>query len=76
VSCAWIGSQAGEPGRARAHRPAGGFAIADLPDLPGIVFLDSVADGQTIEDPAIVSQVTQRFDALRAEALPRGASGT
>lgn len=52
----------------------GGFAIADLPDLPGIVFLDSVADGQTIEDAAIVSQVTQRFDALRAEALPRGAS--
>jgi len=52
----------------------GGFAIADLPDLPGIVFLDSVADGQTAEDAAIVSQVTQRFDALRAEALPRGAS--
>ena len=52
----------------------GGFAIADLSDLPGIVFLDSVADGQTIEDAAIVSQVTQRFDALRAEALPRGAS--
>jgi hypothetical protein len=52
----------------------GGFAIADLPDLPGIVFLDSVADGQTVEDVAIVSQVTQRFDALRAEALPRGAS--
>jgi hypothetical protein len=38
------------------------------------VFLDSVADGQTVEDVAIVSQVTQRFDALRAEALPRGAS--
>jgi hypothetical protein len=52
----------------------GGCAIADLPDLPGIVFLDSVADGQTIEDAAIVSQVTQRFDALRAEALPRGVS--
>jgi hypothetical protein len=52
----------------------GGFAIAHLPDLPGIVFLDSVADGQTVEDVAIVSQVTQRFDALRAEALPRGAS--
>jgi hypothetical protein len=42
--------------------------------LPGIVFLDSVADGQTVEDAAIVSQVTQRLDALRAEALPRGAS--
>ena len=26
------------------------------------------------EDAAIVSQVTQCFDALRAEALPRGAS--
>jgi hypothetical protein len=55
----------------------GGFAIADLPDSPGIVFLDSVADGQTVEDAAIVSQVTQvtqRFDALRAEALPRSAS--
>ena len=36
----------------------GGFAIADLPDLPGIVFLDSVADGQTVEDAAIVSQVS------------------
>jgi Domain of unknown function (DUF5753) len=34
----------------------GGFAIADLPDLPGIVFLDSVADGQTIEDAAMVWQ--------------------
>jgi len=102
-SCAWIGTQACEPGRARARLAAssrlaelseqayvtvqvvpysagahiglqGGFAIADLPDLPGIVFLDSVADGQTVEDAAIVSQVTQRFDALRAEALPRGAS--
>ena len=52
----------------------GGFAIADLPDLPGIVVLDSVADGQTIEDAALVAQVIQRFDALRAEALPRGAS--
>ena len=33
----------------------GGFAIADLPDLPGIVFLDSVADGHTIEHAAIVA---------------------
>ena len=53
----------------------GGFAIADLPDLPGIVFLDSVADGQTVEDAAIVSQVTQRFDAhgcARPEGSPAG----
>jgi Domain of unknown function (DUF5753) len=52
----------------------GGFAIADMPDLPGIVFLDTVADGQTVEDAVVVTQVTQRFDALRAEASPRGAS--
>jgi hypothetical protein len=52
----------------------GGFAIADLPDSAGIVFLDTVADGHTVEDAAIVSQVTQWFDALRAEALPRRAS--
>jgi Domain of unknown function (DUF5753) len=31
----------------------GGFAIADLPDLPATVFLDSVADGQTVEDATI-----------------------
>jgi len=48
------------------------LARADPPLL--YVFLDSVADGQTVEDAAIVAQVTQRFDALRAEALPRGAS--
>jgi hypothetical protein len=35
-----------------------GSAIADLPDLPGIVFLDSVADEQTVEDTAMVSQLT------------------
>lgn len=52
----------------------GGFAIADLPDSPGIVFLDTAADGQTVEDATIVSQVMQRFDALRAEALSKGAS--
>ena len=54
----------------------GGFAIAELPDLPAIVFLDSVADGQTVEDAAIVSQVTQRFDALRAEACRAERPGT
>jgi hypothetical protein len=48
----------------------GGFAIADLPGLPGIVFLDSVADGQTIEDAAIVSQVTQQPGTSRLDDLP------
>lgn len=52
----------------------GGFVIAETPDAPGIVFLDNVADGQVSENEEILSQVTQRFDALRAEALPKGAS--
>jgi DNA-binding XRE family transcriptional regulator len=52
----------------------GGFTIAEMPDSSSIVFLDNVADGQVSENEEIVSQVTQRFDALRAEALPKGAS--
>ena len=47
----------------------GGFAIADLPDLPGIVFLDSVADGQTVEDAGIVSQVTQCLTAIASSVI-------
>jgi DNA-binding XRE family transcriptional regulator len=52
----------------------GGFTIAETPDSPVIVFLDNVADGQVSENEETVAQVTQRFDALRAEALPKGAS--
>lgn len=54
----------------------GAFAIADLPNSPTIVFLDTVADGQTVEDATIVSQVTQRFDTLRAEGCRRVHHGT
>jgi hypothetical protein len=52
----------------------GGFTIAEIPDSSNIVFLDNIADGQVAEDEEIVSQVTQRFDALRSEALPARAS--
>ena len=45
-----------------------------MPDSSVIVFLDNIADGQVSENEEIVAQVTQRFDALRAEALPAGAS--
>ena len=58
-----------------------GALIADVePDSPagraGLQRGDIIThlNGQTIDDAAIVSQVTQRFDALRAESLPRGAS--
>ena len=52
----------------------GGFIIAEMPDSSSIVFLDDIADGQVSENEETVSQVTQRFEALRAEALPKGAS--
>ena len=52
----------------------GAFVIAEIGDLPGIVYLETAADGQTVEDAATVSQVALRFDSLRSEALPRSAS--
>ncbi len=52
----------------------GGFTIAEMPDSSSTVFQDNISDGQVSENEEIVSQVTQRFDALRGEALPVGAS--
>jgi hypothetical protein len=52
----------------------GAFTIADLGNSGAILYLETAADGQTIEDAAIVSQVSLRFDSLRAEALPKGAT--
>jgi hypothetical protein len=52
----------------------GAFTIADLEDSGAILYLETAADGQTIEDTAIVSQVSLRFDSLRAEALPKKAT--
>jgi uncharacterized protein DUF5753 len=43
-------------------------------DRAVIVFVDNIADGQVSETGDTVAQVTQRFDALRAEALPKLAS--
>jgi transcriptional regulator with XRE-family HTH domain len=52
----------------------GGFTIAEAADGSATVFLDNVADGQVSENEETVSQVAQRFEALRGEALPVGAS--
>ena len=54
----------------------GAFVIAEMGDLPGIVYLETAADGQTAEDAVTVSQVALRFDSLRSEALPHSASKT
>lgn len=52
----------------------GAFVAAEFRDSPGVVYLENAADGQTAEDVATVSTVLLRFDTLRSEALPRGAS--
>jgi transcriptional regulator with XRE-family HTH domain len=52
----------------------GAFVIAEFNDDPGIVYLDTAIDGQTVEEPAMVAKAALTFDTLRSEALPRGAS--
>ena len=52
----------------------GAFIIADFDDAPGSVYVESPADGQTGEEPALVAKLALTFDTLRSEALPRAAS--
>ena len=47
--------------------------IAQDPDDAATVFLDNLRR-QVSENEEIMVQVTRRFEALRAEALPKGAS--
>jgi len=63
------------PASAGAHAGLlGGFVIADLDGSPGMVYLETAAEGQIADSPAIVAHAMLRFDALRSEALPRAAS--
>jgi transcriptional regulator with XRE-family HTH domain len=52
----------------------GAFAIAELSTGNSIVYLETAADGQTVEVPETVRQIELRFDALRTEALTGRAS--
>jgi transcriptional regulator with XRE-family HTH domain len=52
----------------------GGFAIASFDGAPGTLYMESPAQGQTTEVPSVVAKLSEIFDMLRAEALPRGAS--
>jgi Domain of unknown function (DUF5753) len=52
----------------------GAFIIAELGGSPRIVFVEDVSGGRVTEDPSVVSEVGLRFDALRSETLPTGAS--
>jgi len=63
------------PAGAGAHAGLlGAFAIAGFGDAPGLVYLESPAQGQTTQRSSVVVKVSETFDTLRAEALPRGAS--
>jgi hypothetical protein len=52
----------------------GAFFIGSFENAPGIVYLESPDQGQTTERPAAVAKISEIFDMVRAEALPRGAS--
>ena len=49
------------------------FAITESDDAR-VVFLETVTEGLIVEAPSTVSSLMLRFDTLRLEALPRGAS--
>jgi transcriptional regulator with XRE-family HTH domain len=52
----------------------GAFVIAEVDDSPAIAYLETAAEGETVEEPSVVAGVVLKFDTLRSEALPHGAS--
>jgi transcriptional regulator with XRE-family HTH domain len=63
------------PASAGAHAGLlGAFVIAVRDGSPGMVYLETAAEGQATDSPAVVAHVAFRFDCLRSEALPRAAS--
>lgn len=57
---------------ARAHTAlAGAFIIAELARRPSVAYLESVLDGQTVQDPAMVEMAAIVFDTIRTDASSR-----
>jgi transcriptional regulator with XRE-family HTH domain len=52
----------------------GAFVIAEVDDAPPIAYLETAAEGETVEEPSVVAHVALTFDTLRSDALPQGAS--
>lgn len=52
----------------------GAFVIAELDDSPPIAYLETAAEGETIEDPSVLARLALTFDNLRSKALPDVAS--
>jgi transcriptional regulator with XRE-family HTH domain len=53
---------------------SGNFVIADFADAPPVVYQDTAARGQIVEDADDIAAVTMMWDTLNSEALPRSAS--
>jgi transcriptional regulator with XRE-family HTH domain len=63
------------PASAGAHAGLlGAFVIADVNGPAGMVYLETTAEAQVTDSPAILAHVAYRFDSLRSVALPRAAS--
>jgi len=53
----------------------GAFVVAEVPDSPDmVVYLETVDDGQTVEDSGTGARMSLRFSALRTEALTGSAT--
>ena len=48
--------------------------IAKLDDSPPIAYLETAAEGETVEDPSVLARLALTFDNLRSKALPDVAS--
>lgn len=48
---------------------SGAFGIAEMSDQRSVVYLETAADGQTVEEPGTVADVELRWDTLRTEAF-------
>ena len=63
------------PAEAGAHVGLlGAFSLAAFANAPGIVYLDTPDQGQIMERPTVLTKISEIFDQVRAEALPRGVS--
>jgi transcriptional regulator with XRE-family HTH domain len=49
---------------------AGPFVIAETAGSGDVAYMENTLSGQTVEQPEQVAQITKRWEALRAEALP------
>ena len=64
----------GQPDSILDPKGFGAFFIAAFANAPGIVYLESPDQGQIKERLSAVAKISEIFDQVRAEALPRGAS--